>query len=90
MATSIKKVEKPVVPMARRRLGGLFQMERVLLFEEVRQHHEKREDRTHGRSNACSHNAHIQRKHEEVVTEYIEYAAEQHRFGGQCGGAVVA
>ena len=58
--------------------------------EEMRQHDDQGEHGTHGRGNARAHDAHVQRKHEEIVAKYVEYTAEQHRLGGQRRVAVVA
>lgn len=58
--------------------------------EEMRQHDDQGEHGIHGRGNARAHDAHVQRKHEEIVAKYVEYTAEQHRLGGQRRVAVVA
>lgn len=72
------------------RKNPFTRMQRVLLPEEMRQHDDQGEHGTHGRGNARAHDAHVQRKHEEIVAKYVEYTAEQHRLGGQRRVAVVA
>ena len=66
------------------------EMEGILLFEEMRHHQQQREHRAHRRGDACAHDPHIQRKHEEIIAEHVEHAAEQHRFRCQRRVAVIA